>query len=746
MKHTIHTYCFRLLLVAASLLSMLSCTEQEEWQQQTMGTEIRLFAYKPNDSPSTKAADKTKEAFLSGDIIHISATFTPISTQTGVDIPKQYACMKFDGANWTATDGTSLAWPWNAATGTFTAYYIPGTTNALKADETRSLDLSALSQSVIADGKDPLKATYTDIAVGSAVYLQFNHICSKLTFTAIEANIMDKQEIQIEGTGVTKDLTFTLGNDKTLSDQFSTTESPVEGITESVNGNKTLTFLLPPLAKDVKLRMLHQDNSVYHSFTLPQALEAGKHYSLDITKLADNYIDESMKEEDWNTANAAEFTTQEGINAYLKAIRDGKEYRLDDGTQILILTNEGVKKVVAQVKDVDFKNIKFTPVNISENIIFQGNNHRIKNINIVNPINENVTDKISNPADGEICLSLFGKNQGTIKNLILDGVQAEHVSGDQQIGYAGALVGKNINGTIDNVKIFFSGSPAKMTVSSENEKLYIGALAGYSTGTIRNCQISGTGTISATGTGSKAQLFVGGFAGEIAGVTSNCKVIATDFTAEATATDATVRIGGFAGANSNLGKIDSCLCNTKIKLNKGSAASSTGGFIGLAEKDITYSTATGSVDAGTYIAGGFAGQAKNCTFDVCSSTGQITGTGTTGGFAGQLSTGTNGDVTILNSFSTSQALALALAGGMVGSVESGTAHQVLNSFCKNTNPLFTPDKVTVSNCHNNGKKVGDPAVEIAVDELNNGRNGKSGWLEWTATPAVYGQKFPYHIR
>lgn len=755
MKHTIHSYCFWLLTLAA-MLSVQSCTDQEEWQPATTGTEIQLFAYKPDDSPSTKAPDKTKENFNNRDIIHVTAAFTPIASQSSVSIPNQYACMKFDGNDWKATDNTSLVWPWNAKTGTFTAYYIPGTTSALKTGDS-PLDLSTLSKSVITDGKDPLKATYSNIAVGSAVHLQFNHICSKLTFTSIETDVMKGQKIQISGGKVTKDLTFTLNEDSTLTAAFSNTASPVEGIVESNDGNKTLTFLLPPLATETELRMLHQDNSLYHSFTLPQALEAGKHYYLDIKKLADNYIDESLKEEDWNTGEETVTLDTDGINAYLTAIRDGKAYTLNDGTQILIQIQEGDNRVVAQIRDVDFNNQPFTPVNISGNIIFQGNNHRIKNVNITNTINENVTDKNTAPSDGDICLAIFGKNQGTIKNIVLDGVKANYPSTDadsKQPSYAGALVGKNIGGTIDNVKILFA-SENKMEVTTGSDKLYIGALVGYSTGTIKNCRVSGTATTisgTSTATTSTPKAFVGGFAGEIAGATSYCEI--RGITAKATTNEAaTANVGGFTGANSGAGTIKHCSCNTAVEVSGSTATeSSIGGFIGLAEQGISYSTATGTIKAGSSTAGGFVGKAKNCKLDICSSTGEITVTGTTttaGGFVGILSKDAGKDgVTIMNSFTLSQAETSAtLTGGFVGNVESGTtSHAVNNSFCKNTNSSFAPTTgVTVDNCHNNGGKIGE-TVKVTVDELNTVCDNHADWLKWTATPAIYGDGFPYHIR
>lgn len=748
MKHTIHSYCFWLLTLAA-MLSVQSCTDQEEWQPASTGTKIQLFAYKPDDSPSTKAPDKTKENFGIGDIIHVTAKFTSIDSQSGVSIPNQYACMKFNGKDWKAIESTSLAWPWNAATGTFTAYYIPGTISALTTSGNCPLDLSVLSKNVIKEGEDPLKATYTDIAVGSAIHLQFNHICSKLTFTSIETDVMKGQKIQISGGKVTKDLTFTLNEDSTLTAAFSNTASPVEGIVESNDGNKTLTFLLPPLATETELRMLHQDNSLYHSFTLPQALEAGKHYYLDIKKLADNYIDESLKEEDWNTGEGAVTLGTDGINAYLTAIRDGKAYTLNDGTQILIQIQEGNNRVVAQIRDVDFDNEAFTPVNISDNIIFQGNNHRIKNVNITNTINDNVTDKNTAPSDGDICLAIFGKNQGTIKNIVLDGVKASCTSTNEKLSYASALVGKNINGTIDNVKIMFAGSDNNIAVTTESEKLYIGALVGYSTGTIRNCRVSGTATTisgTSTATTSTPKAFVGGFAGEIAGATSHCEI--GGITAKATVNEAaTANVGGFTGANGDNGTIEHCSCNTAVEVSGSTATeSSIGGFIGFVEKNISYSTATGAIDAGSCTAGGFAGKAKNCKLDICSSTGKITATGTAGGFVGILENAGKG-VTITNSFTLSQAETSAtLTGGFVGYVESGTSHAVNNSFCKNTDSSFAPTtSVTVTNCHNNGGKIGETG-KVTAEGLNSNCNEENDWLKWTATPAIYGDGFPYHIR
>lgn len=173
---------------------MAACGEDHFGHEpSSAGRAIRITASLPADASVSKATSP-KESFAPGDVIHVYAEFALAGS--GSSRSTAYGCMVFDGAGaWSASDGTTLEWPWNATSATFKAYYIPPVTvggtviknntalNPTPGSNALGFSLSDLTEAAVKNGTDPMVATYTDIPAESAVHLQFNHIFTKLTFT-----------------------------------------------------------------------------------------------------------------------------------------------------------------------------------------------------------------------------------------------------------------------------------------------------------------------------------------------------------------------------------------------------------------------------------------------------------------------------------------------------------------------------------------------------------------------------------
>lgn len=521
-------------LFALGLLAATACSDElPRGGMPPRGRAVIVTAAWPDEHALSKAA-APKESFAKDDVIHMYAKFT---LADGRDTAT-YACLRFDGAtSWTAFDGTTLEWPWNAVSATFKAYYIPPVTvggtelknNTAMSGEagrnTLGYSLSNLTAGCLAKGVDPMVATYTDIPAESAVHLQFSHLLAKLTFTHLgkEANftghLTDKERLYLAAEGLKDSCVFRreAGVD-VLSHGLETNKGYLAGAVEPSaegDGSYTVTFLIPPVdASGIDLKLHFKDFSPYHLAPVRQALEAGKHYSLNITKLADNYWGDDLKEEQWNKNQTEVDLTTADINQYLTAIRDGMEFR-KNGLQVLDVYTEtaGGKTttVVTQLRDVNFNHQPFTPVSLSTNIIFQGNRHRIKNLFVQSAIDEN-------GRPGTTYQALFGQNEGTIRGLVVEGAKTTRAAAE----YVGTLVGFNRGtGTIEDVRIEFASGDV---VQGAEQTAFIGGLTGVNEGTIANCVLNGSSfEVKVDASTAGQTYYIGGLVGYNSGASSTVR-------------------------------------------------------------------------------------------------------------------------------------------------------------------------------------------------------------------------------
>lgn len=721
-------------------LCIMACTQEEIVEngnpQDYAGKAIHIIVSGPNNHAVSRATT-TKETFKAGDIIHLSTTFTLKSNATDAATTSTvYSCLKYNGTAWEEYETTTLTWPWNATQATFTAYYIPAAgdykNGSVLKSGTVSISLSDLSQQK--DGEDPLMATYTDAPAGSSIYLQFNHILSKVTFTNLDEATANEEFHLIVGGN--KQIKFALDGNGILSHQLVTEASGYISNQCTSFGTpdvKEVTFLIPELSESAKIKLARKDMSAYHSLELPQALKAGKHYTIDIKMLADSYVSDAVKEEDWNKDAGEATLDADGIKKYLHSIQQGEPCTINNKQILITYKDESDNHVVAQVCDVDFNNAEFQPVNTTGNIIFQGNGHKISNLKIKNTITENGTDNEPNKG-GSICKALFGNNSGTIKNLIIDTAEME-ANTDVNEKYAGILTGIN-NGVIDNVSIRNVTIATETTHTAES----VGIITGSNIQSIKNCRVSGKITISIKQTDSSKTISIGGIAGASSGTQSisNCEIQGDDDKKSISVDGNYVLcyVGGLAGQSK---AINNCSTNLDIAIESGTTISNhlyAGGLAGsIGSKPVKNSTSTGNITIPSTLnnstAGGFTGYLQNSTLYDCAASGDITGGTIIGGLVGNVNA-TAGETAIRYSSATGE-VPKSGAGALIGKAEKTNPGTLVieNSFCINGTGFISngQDNATISNCHLKG-------ISTAV---GGGSFIPTSGPPWTIIPAIYGK-------
>ena len=175
--------------------------------------------------------------------------------------------------------------------------------------------------------------------------------------------------------------------------------------------------------------------------------------------------------------------------------------------------------------DINLEGRTWTPVGTSASDgytgIFDGGNYAITNLEIH-------TSESSNQG-------LFGYvGSGAVQNLKLENVSITAENSQ----YVGAVAGYS-TGTIENCVV--SGTVSGGAAESSQ---YVGAVAGYSCGRIENCEVSGSVSGGANVSGTNASS-VGGVAGGNAGG----EVVGCSSTASVTANGSNSRVGGVVGNN-----------------------------------------------------------------------------------------------------------------------------------------------------------------------------------------------------
>lgn len=719
MKRIISTLKFTLWTMLACIFFM-ACTENDLVEPGETGNPIRLFVSCPEDNNANSTGRAVKDKFTIGDGIHICTTFILYNNSE----KKVYSFLKHDGSKWVETSTKTFNWPWNAVSASFVAYYLPTAGdykngNKLNNNGKITFPLSTLSQNDV----EPLMATYTDVKAGGSVYLQFNHLFSKLTFTELKNEIVENEELRLIVPQSNDSWSITLSNNEFKK------ESAVadEYIAGKVSSSKFVTFLIPAIKKGSKITLAKKNMSTLHTLTLPETLtnglETGKHYRISVTNLFDNFVSDDI-EEGWNEDNSVTFLNATEIGGYLKGVSEGTDYsviREGRTIKILVTYKEGNDQIVAQIRDVNFNNIPFElPEKDLTNVKFNGNNHYIKNVTL-----KGVKTGYK---------AIFGENNGEMSNLIIENVKTE--PGEAET-YLGILVGRN-KGSLSNIRI-----KGEISLTANSNSQYIGALTGYNEKDITNCSVTGKLTMMVAHEGSNLTN-AGGFTGyTTTGAIKNCRVEVESGSGITISGNCSANIlaGGFTGQNTSRATITGCSTNLPVNIAKQGHVYA-GGFTGMSSSssNLTSCTAIGNItipqgaNTETMIAGGFVGTLRECILNDCAAIGNLSGTITAGtkagGFAGWADKST-GTTTIQYSSATGEVPEN--AGGMIGTIAEGCTIKIENSFCINGSSFIQTGTATaITHCHIKGKVPGSEKDFTPSDNA-----------KWTNTPPIYGENIYY---
>ena len=224
------------------------------------------------------------------------------------------------------------------------------------------------------------------------------------------------------------------------------------------------------------------------------------------------------------------FTTE--VVSFLGKGTESDPYQISTAADLTQVFRKGYYKLMNDIDLTDYIN-QFSPTegwqsigrDGSETIHFNGDGHKITGL------------WCNSTRDNTGLFSCFAN--GNIKNLTVETASGKQVKGGANTGI---LIGKMINGTIENCKVVgkvadgtpvggivgllsggsISQSQAIVTISTTGENTYVGGIVGEITsGTVDQCVT--TGTLTATG----ATSYVGGVIGKNSATATNCYSTAT---------------------------------------------------------------------------------------------------------------------------------------------------------------------------------------------------------------------------
>ena len=340
--------------------------------------------------------------------------------------------------------------------------------------------------------------------------------------------------------------------------------------------------------------------------------------------------------------------------------------------------------------DIDMHAADWVPIGTDEHPYlgtFDGNGHKITALS-----NANITGKPQ-------CVGLFGYigKQGTVKDVCIEDVSfsAFNGSGSSDTVYAGALAGYS-EGTLSDVQIkeiLNVTANSGRAGSLENYQFYTGGIVGYNKGVIESCSASGIYEIGTYSTNSSIKNT--GYVGALAGFNDGkIKNSFSDGRGSITANamqDAYA--GGLVGYLSNDAFLLNCenrgSAEVKAELKDNNTMASAGGIAGYNNGSIQYTSFTGTGDItakypamskdSTYCAGAFAGwngPSGIIEYCFCESASSVKAVGSSkptcaGGFAGCNQGEISSCYVSGSNRITTEKGSSSCAGGFAGSNESG---------------------------------------------------------------------------
>ncbi|OUQ39046.1 bacterial Ig-like domain-containing protein [Faecalibacterium sp. An122] len=215
-------------------------------------------------------------------------------------------------------------------------------------------------------------------------------------------------------------------------------------------------------------------------------------------------------------------------------------------------------------------------------------------------LNCTLTDNITLTSDWTPISSTFA---GTFdgNNKYISGLKIRNTDGNK----AGLFA--QISGTVKDLEL----RDVDIEVSVNRGK-YVGAVAGYSTGTIENCVVSGT----VTGNGQGLGFSVGG----VVGGSSKAKIIGCSSTASVTGDGQAGRVGGIVGSNMSSSYVIACYHTGGAITGDGTGNIYAGGVVGrnvVSQVTACYASCNVNISNAQGNAGGVIGYDDGGSYNAC---------------------------------------------------------------------------------------------------------------------------------
>ena len=648
----IKRFLFYILTFTLLPVLYISCNEDidnPEYPGESDNGELPIdFEFHLPEAPGTRALPGAKTTFGNGNVIHISAKFTLADNSTEI----RYGALSYSiSANkWQPVASSGLTWPNTAVSGVFTAYHIP-TLNLTEGSGGLITDnnehVSTLQEVTLTS--DPLYAATPEnkpVSYGNAVNFRFSHLCTYLTLqelkpaydnfyfsaTSVKENANDNNPHAFNNAFYIKK-----NEDNTL--EFDFCQSPagepvyyieaktVKDSQENTNSGNAGFFLQPgyydkftisyPSGAEMAPFMNFNYSPIEGDDDVPPLLEAGTAYILNTVTSPGISIPSNSQEENkpWPDGEPRVLVD---VDAFLRAISQNESYT-EEGYEIL--KKDGSSLVL--MMNVDFSNYNYTFLsngeypNVPLGEILDGNNFTIYNLSC----------------------PLFNENNGTIKNLGIENLNADNVVLNQyaQSGLTtnypestkirppydfsrqGGICKFN-KGKISNLHLTNFSIEAKVTVDndSDNEENQdtenIGLISGSNSGTIENVRLSGNFSLTvdtdpSDTNGSNCTINMGGLVGQITDTGSindvgvlmdnGSSLQQINLTNNCYSTTGAYYVGGIVGYNAGyIGNIGVPFINVDC-----SGSSCTKSFIGIVTGEITTSSKTFATIINTNVSG-----------------------------------------------------------------------------------------------------------------------------------------------
>lgn len=507
------------------LLSLCGCSD-DEWSTGTEhpvdGCEITLTAEYPLfNSPaglSRAVSVPEKTDFQAKDAIHVSAVFTVRGADNNTMTKTIYNCFVYDGNAWKSTAAETpttaeevMKWPWNAESGRFTAYYVPKSSGNLAVGDANTV--SCRLNGTYSDC-DVLFAETEELPFGHAVYFTFRHLCTRLVLTEVRNDYVDRFGLQtkVSPTGAAvageykqmNTCVLKRNEDNTLNLTF-IQEPNADGsvsVVSTASANQILEFYLQP-GDYSKTEVCYANGRPYLELDIETLRDCQPGYSYEIN--VNHTPGVILKEDDdpWVGPEKDDLTFDIDIDAFLHSIEEGKSYSENDpntGESVQITKFDELGHLEL-LYNLDFKNRPFTPRSLPNTCYLHGNYHHIKNV--VNSLFDNLNGTIDNFELRNVNINILDANPpqsiGALTRSMHGTVQNMRLNGCSIIGYApedsrltlsvGALVGEQVDGSIDNVTLM--GNISVIARNTPNiavcdATVDLGGIVGQSAGEIKN--------------------------------------------------------------------------------------------------------------------------------------------------------------------------------------------------------------------------------------------------------------------